>query len=286
MIDKILIPVDLSDENELVLNYVLGFKAMGLTDILLVHVLGMARFSTLPVEDELQGPVAKRLAELGKIAEDNGISVHSEILEGKIDNEIIDLAEHKNISMIVTGSHGKSAVNEMLAGSVSEGLARKSISPVLELHYDYLRILKRESLFKEASGLFSKVVIAIDFTDSAKIVIDYAKNLIKDGMKEAIIIHSIDKKRIETNAEKLKLLQKCKEMTEMYAGQLEDAGATATATCRIGEPLKEIEGLAKEENASLILAGSHGKGVFRELASGSVSMKIVRSGTRPLLLVR
>ncbi len=285
MFEKILIPVDLSAENELLLNYVLGFKAMGLKDILLVHVLGVAKVATRPIEDALQGQVGKRLSDLGKIAEDNGISVRSELLEGKIDDEIINLAKHKNVAMIVTGTHGKDAVNEVFTGSVSEGLARKSGIPVLELHYNYLKNIKKETLFKSAASLLKKVLITIDFTESSKPVIEYAKSLVKDGLNEAVILHSIDKKRIESNEEKLKLLQKCKELTEKYAGKLEEAGANARAICRIGEPLREIEDLAEEEDVSLILAGSHGKGVFREWASGSVSMTILRSGSRPLLLI-
>ena len=285
MFDKILVPVDLSAENDLVLNYVVGLKSMGLRDILMVHVLEVARASIRLIEEKVQGPVADRLTEIGTIAEDNGISVQSEILEGKIDEEIINLAEHKNISMIVTGSHGKSAINEILSGSVSEELGRKSKIPVLELNYDYLKKMKKEALYKEAIGLFRKVLITIDFTDTSKAVIDYAKKLVKVGMKEAIILHSIDKKRIETNEEKLQLLHSCKEKTEKYTRIIEDVGATATAICRIGEPLKEIDDMAKEEDVSLIIAGSHGKGIFRELATGSVSMKVLRSASRPLMLI-
>ena len=285
MFNKILIPVDLSEENELVLNFAVGLKSMGLKDILLAHVLEVARVSTRQIEDEIIGPVADRLSEVGKIAEENGIRVKSEILEGKVDDQIINLAKHKNISMIVTGSHGKSAINEILTGSVSEGLGRKSITPVLELNYDYLKKVKKEALYTEAAGLFRKVLITIDFTDASKAVIDYAKKFVKAGMNEAIILHSIDKKRIETNEEKLQLLHSCKEKTENYARILEDVGVTARAICRVGEPLKEIDGLAEEEDVSLIVAGSHGKGIFRELATGSVSMKVLRSASRPLMLV-
>jgi len=286
MLDKILVPIDLSTENELVLNFVVGLKSMGLKDIHLVHVLGVARVSTRPVKDEIQGQVAERLSEIGKIAEENGIGVHNEILEGKVDDEIIDFAEHKNISMIVTGSHGKSAINEILTGSVSEGLARKSKIPILVLHYDYLKKIKKEALYKKAVDLFKKVLITIDFTDVSKVAIDYSSKLVKAGLKEAIILHSIDKKRIESNEEKLKLLQKCKEKTEKYATNLEEAGAAATAICRIGVPLKEIGDLAEEEDVSLIITGSQGKGIFREFASGSVSMKVLRSASRPLMLIQ
>ena len=39
--------------------------------------------------------------------------------------------EEENVSVVVLGSHGKSCITEMLLGSVSEKVVRKSTKPVL-----------------------------------------------------------------------------------------------------------------------------------------------------------
>jgi nucleotide-binding universal stress UspA family protein len=45
--------------------------------------------------------------------------------------EILKVEEEEDVSVIVIGSHGKSNIGEMLLGSVSEKVVRKSKKPVL-----------------------------------------------------------------------------------------------------------------------------------------------------------
>ena len=45
--------------------------------------------------------------------------------------EILRVEEEENVSLIVIGSHGKSNIEEMLLGSVSENVVRKARGPVL-----------------------------------------------------------------------------------------------------------------------------------------------------------
>ena len=46
-------------------------------------------------------------------------------------NEILKVEQEEGVSLIAIGSHGKSNVKEMLLGSVSEKVIRKSGTPVL-----------------------------------------------------------------------------------------------------------------------------------------------------------
>ena len=45
--------------------------------------------------------------------------------------EKLKAEEEENVSVVVIGSHGKSCISEMLLGSVSEKVIRKSSKPVL-----------------------------------------------------------------------------------------------------------------------------------------------------------
>jgi len=45
--------------------------------------------------------------------------------------EILRVEEEEGVSIIVIGSHGKTNIKEMLLGSVSEKVIRKSKNPVL-----------------------------------------------------------------------------------------------------------------------------------------------------------
>ena len=60
-----------------------------------------------------------------------GFDVKVRIERGIPFKEILRVEEEEGVSVIVIGSHGKSNVAEMLIGSVSEKVVRKSKKPVL-----------------------------------------------------------------------------------------------------------------------------------------------------------
>jgi nucleotide-binding universal stress UspA family protein len=70
-----------------------------------------------------------------KIIEDelkkSGFKVKSMIQTGIPLREILKVEEEENVSVIVIGSHGKSNLEEIFLGSVSEKVSRKCKSPVL-----------------------------------------------------------------------------------------------------------------------------------------------------------
>ncbi|WP_194843453.1 universal stress protein [Paenibacillus sp. B01] len=53
-----------------------------------------------------------------------------------------------------------------------------------------------------------------------------------------------------------------------------------------GDPGKRVVGLAKERGADLIVVGSHGKGGFKELFTGSVSHYVTQHAPVPVLVVK
>lgn len=62
-----------------------------------------------------------------------------------------------------------------------------------------------------------------------------------------------------------------------------DAGVLASVELVEGDPADVI--LGRIEEFDLVVMGSHGKGLWKQLTAGSVTQAIVRRVTRPLLLV-
>jgi len=62
-----------------------------------------------------------------------------------------------------------------------------------------------------------------------------------------------------------------------------DAGVPADAELLEGDPTDVI--LQRTEDFDLIVMGSHGKGLWKQLTVGSVTQAVLRRVTRPLLLV-
>jgi nucleotide-binding universal stress UspA family protein len=63
--------------------------------------------------------------------EKNGLTVKVRVERGIPFREILRVEEEEGVSAIVIGSHGKTNLEEMLLGSVSEKVIRKSKKPVL-----------------------------------------------------------------------------------------------------------------------------------------------------------
>jgi nucleotide-binding universal stress UspA family protein len=61
----------------------------------------------------------------------SGFTVKTMIKTGVPFTDILKAEEEENVSVVVIGSHGKSCISEMLLGSVSEKVIRKSSKPVL-----------------------------------------------------------------------------------------------------------------------------------------------------------
>ena len=77
------------------------------------------------------------------------------------------------------------------------------------------------------------------------------------------------------------------EATREAAERVADSGLEdAVPLAAVGEVVAEICRAAEEHDVTLIVVGSHDKGAFRRLVSGSVSTTLVHEAPRPVLVVR
>lgn len=73
----------------------------------------------------------RRVQEIGKRLRDQGLDAKALLVHGPTVEMILKEASELDVDIIVVGSHGRSAVFQLLMGSVSEGILRKSRCPVL-----------------------------------------------------------------------------------------------------------------------------------------------------------
>ena len=140
MFKKILYPTDFSDVSKKALEYIRQLKEAGTEEVVVLHVLDErgidAIFQYSPGSSE---GIVQRIREeartevdaIEKELNEKGFTVKARIEEGIPFRDILRVEEEENVSAIVIGSHGKSNIEEMLLGSVSEKVIRKSKRPVL-----------------------------------------------------------------------------------------------------------------------------------------------------------
>jgi nucleotide-binding universal stress UspA family protein len=152
MYKKILYPTDFSETAELALNQVKAFRTLKAEEVILLHViderdikkkdifsllLGVAGLnkSVEEFENELKNKLIKeaksKMEGIKKELEDIGYKVKDIVVVGVPYKEIVKIAEDEGVDIIIMGSHGKTNLRDILLGSVTENVIKKSNKPVL-----------------------------------------------------------------------------------------------------------------------------------------------------------
>ena len=146
MFEKILFPTDFSDVATRALEFVKQLKDSGAKEVVVLNVIEekyyylSEEYPTIDLETldkNLKKEALKKLAAVANDLYEKGFKVKVITAKGGPANEIIRIEQEEQVSMIVLGSHGMSNIKEMLLGSVSEAVIRKSKQPVL--------VVKRQS---------------------------------------------------------------------------------------------------------------------------------------------
>ena len=152
MYKKILYPTDFSETAELALNQVKAFRTLKAEEVILLHVidendikkkdifsllLGVAGLnkSVEEFENELKNKLIEeaksKMESIKKELEDVGYKVKDIVVVGVPYKEIVKIAEDEGVDIIIMGSHGKTNLRDILLGSVTENVIKKSNKPVL-----------------------------------------------------------------------------------------------------------------------------------------------------------
>lgn len=130
---RVLHPTDFSDCADAAFQVVKHLKAAGTQEVILLHVQDERVMKLRSPEQlaEFNRHDTERLEVLCKSLSMFGLQVRSLLRHGIPFKETLAVAGEMNVSLIALGSHGRSAVREMLAGSTFENVARLSRQAVL-----------------------------------------------------------------------------------------------------------------------------------------------------------
>jgi nucleotide-binding universal stress UspA family protein len=139
MFKKILYPTDFSDVSKKALDYIRQLREGGLEEVTVLHVIdergieAMERYAPMSANEFQLRMTSQMKDELQNVEEElkkMGLRVTLRLEVGIPIREILKLEKEKDVSVIVIGSHGRSNLEEMFLGSVSEKVIRKCEKPV------------------------------------------------------------------------------------------------------------------------------------------------------------
>src|SRR5262245_22542982 len=136
---KILIATDGSPSSIEALEFGLDLAAEEEAETLVVHVVQSVDAVTTAGLGMSQGAHIHDITELDRapldhaveLAAERGLAVTTTLLRGHTVREITAYADHQDVDLIVVGSRGHGALTTALLGSVSLGVLRHTVRPVL-----------------------------------------------------------------------------------------------------------------------------------------------------------
>jgi len=140
MFRKILYPTDFSDTAEKAIPFLKQLKSTGTEEVIILHIIDTYRLripsiymptNLISFIDKMLIEATAKAQKVADILTDAGIGTRIRIEQGLPFREILRVEDEEDISIIVIGSHGRSNIEEIFLGSVSENVMRKSKSPVL-----------------------------------------------------------------------------------------------------------------------------------------------------------
>jgi len=288
MFKTIVLATDLSPASNALVDCVIGLKRLGVKRVFLTYALGIRHL------DELKYLIASKvepfLLEQKKKLEAQGLDAVIELAPGIPSEEIHRVAEKKDASLIVMGSHGESMADHLLfklGGTTSEVL-HSFTRPFLLVKTHIVKKAGETCVEASCSDYLKKILYCTDFSDTAQRAFDFVEKMVEGGCKSVTIMHVQDKTKIDKHlSHKLDEFNKIDaERIEMLRERLAKKGASSIEIkIPFGIPTAEILIEAATGNYSLIVMGSQGRGYIREIFLGSVSHNIARNAGASVLLI-
>jgi len=127
-----------------------------------------------------------------------------------------------------------------------------------------------------------RAVLAYDFSKSMKKLLDRLPDLRRIGVKELLLLYVSDMTRSGFHGQLSK--SKSKEKLESVKGKIEEMDFDSVdKDVLFGFPAEEIASYARKKDA-MILIGSHGRGVIKNVFLGGTAYDIIRKAETPVFV--
>ncbi len=296
MYRKILYPTDFDEFSYDLLQCVLQLKAVGLREVVLLHVVDERRLQHNLLEgyrdqeaEQLRELAKLRFAEWEEPIRTEGLEVRVRIETGLPYQQILRVAAEERVSLIIGGSQRRHRRDEGYLDPTTHRLIGRAPCPILVAKYHFLEGEDDKDLCERVcTNLFDRIVYPTDWSDCAHEALSYVKGLKETGVCEVAVVHVMEERVMKMiPAEKYEEFRtNDTHRLDEVKKSLQMAGFQVDTHLHVGIPAAEIIKAAHEVDATLIVMAAHGKGFLEEMLSGSVSRKVTERSPTSVLLVQ
>lgn len=285
--NKILFPTDFSPNADKALAHAIRLADFDNGEVIVQHVVGnyfekhphwATLFDVHEVQKFMDGYVAAHMAKILP-KEPGNVKIRTQISKGKPAEEISALADREMVDLVVMGSAKGVVTNKVLRMTTRPVLAVSAHQPASD---------------EVALHKLTKILVATDFSDHSKRVVQYAFDLkrifdatiymlyvietthaIEWAIRQGYFVHGMDKMR-EWAGNQLVNLTPDDFMKDSRVIRLVEAGS----------PGETIADVAFEVGADLTILGTHEYGTIHQHLLGTTTDKLLMKTSTPVLTVK
>jgi nucleotide-binding universal stress UspA family protein len=290
MFRRLLVPLDGSETAENALPYAEEIAAKFGAEIILVSVSDSPnadmRHLYRPYLERIAGQVGLRLKDW---ADSKEATVVVKALKGKPADEILRCADENGVSLITMASRGASG-GKWLLGNVAWKVLQAADRPVLLIRSP------ASNVAIEQKRLVRKILVPLDGSDVGGVVIPHVETLAQLLDAEVILFHVLETPAVGVLvpgveiAYRTSTIEAEKSSHLKYLDDVEKAlkekGLSTSIVVNIGFAADEIVKYAESNAVDLIAMSTHGRSGIGRWVFGSVTHKILHTGSRPVLTAR
>jgi nucleotide-binding universal stress UspA family protein len=286
MFERILVPLDGSENAEIVFPYCADLAAKFTSTIILVTVSESATVDIDHLYSTYLKHARKKMREnLKTLAALETVTLESEVLFGDPARGILRTAEDKDARLILLASHGSSAEGPWFLGHIAAKVLRATKRPVM---------LIRQRAAKgvlEQGGLLSRIVVPLDGSQIGEAALCYAVEIATKTGAEIALIEVFEQVRgvgasgaRYTIPEDESVRRSLLSYLEHVAGPIRSRGLRVSTTVLFGNAATDIVDYAEKNAMDLVALSTHGRSGFGRWVFGNVTDKILHAGDVPVLV--
>ncbi len=265
----ILIPIDGTESADETIHYAQSMCPKSETQIVLLHVTPAVNTTNASVDNV---PHVKTIFDALK--SDDWV-VETEVRMGEPVLEILKMAILLPATMILMSTHGRSGIERIREGSVTEQVLKQAPCPVFILHST--RPVPAEN---RTGNLFKRILVPLDGTDASSAILECVERFAKMHDAEVVLFHD-EMESAEFDDEKTAIKAKLQDQSVELANNGLKVSLDMTTYKR---PIREILDRIDNMDIDLVSMATHGDRGEKRALDESVTAEIIRHSNCPLLV--
>ncbi len=209
---------------------------------------------------------------------EEGMEVGVYIVVGGFAGQVIKAAEKEVVDLIVIGPRKKGKIERFYSGSDTKEIIKRSATPVLVYKH-----MDKEG--KKTEKPFYRPLLATDGSDISKRGVECLKRL-KGIVRQVHVVHVVSDKSLKSSSAMAvqKARKDSRKKLDEICDLLEAEGIDARPHVYVGDTFTELERAAGECKATMVMAGSPEKSLWKERWTKSVSKALAEQSEFSVML--